>query len=86
MIETVLSLIGDNQPWWFWALAALLPLCALLFVREFLCWFWKINHALRRLDRLEKRISGLQLGTEDVSPKKRSPVSPAVSSVQKASE
>lgn len=71
MLDTVLALIGENQPWWFWAAAALVPICVLIFVREFMCWFWKTNKVLRRLEKLEKRINGLELGTANVIPSKK---------------
>ena len=30
-----------------------------LLIREFLCWYWKINAALSRLDRIAGRLDGI---------------------------
>ncbi len=86
MLDTILGLIGENQPWWFWAAVALVPICVLIFVREFLCWFWKINKVLRRLDKLEKRLTGLELGTADVTPVKRTSTAAKTSNSEHSSK
>lgn len=37
-------------------LLSLIPLCVALFVREVLCWFYKVNGLLRRINRLEAHL------------------------------
>ncbi len=50
------SFMSGGQPWWVYAVALLVPICVMFTVREFFCWFWKINTLVGRLERLEKSI------------------------------
>ena len=75
MLEKLYSVLGDNfDPSQFSGLLSgeisttsiillsLVPLCIALFVRELLCWFYKVNGVIRRINRLEtqlKRIADL---------------------------
>ena len=57
--DRILSLI-PAQPWWVYALLILLPLFFLLALREFVCWFWKINRTVDSLERLEITLKELR--------------------------
>lgn len=35
---------------------ALVPICLALFIRELVCWFYKVNGFLRRLNRIENQL------------------------------
>jgi hypothetical protein len=56
MIDQVLNSIPSDQPVWVYALVALIPFCMMLALREFVCWFWKLNALVSRLDRIEKSV------------------------------
>jgi hypothetical protein len=63
-------------------LLGVVPICIALFIRELVCWFYKVNGFLRRLNRIEtqlKRVAdvlelnALQNGS---TPKESSPIEP----------
>ncbi len=56
-VQQLLNLMGVTaQPWWVYLLIALIPLCILVSIREFTCWFWKINKIVDCLERIEERL------------------------------
>lgn len=59
------SFITGGQPWWVYAVAALVPICMLIAVREFACWFWKINKLVNRIERVENALKSLDGGAAD---------------------
>ncbi len=71
MIEQILNAIPSDQPVWVYALAALIPFCMLLALREFVCWFWKLNALVSRLDRIERALLKLESGSIESSSSKR---------------
>ena len=50
----------EGAPWWAYVLAVIAPICMLLGFRESMCWFWKVNALVSRLDKIEKRIAYMQ--------------------------
>ncbi len=48
--------LGEHQPMWLIALAALIPFCILLFLREIACWFWKVNQINSNLRKIERHL------------------------------
>ena len=57
--EILQSFMSGSQPWWVYAVALLIPICVMFTIREFFCWFWKINALVSRLDRLERGLKEL---------------------------
>lgn len=64
VLENLLKLPLDSQPWWVYALMALVPICVLITIREFFCWFWKINKLISRLERIDKNLRNLKIGSD----------------------
>jgi len=50
----------DGAPWWAYVLIVVAPICMLLGFRESMCWFWKVNTLVSRLERIEKRLAYMQ--------------------------
>jgi len=49
----------QNQPTWVYALILIIPFCMALSFREFMCWFWKANKVVNRLDRIDRSLQEL---------------------------
>ena len=75
--DRILQLIEQaNQPWWVYALILLIPLCLMISVREFACWFWKLNKIVDRLERIETKLGALAVEgnqSREAAKKKTSP-------------
>ena len=56
---------SGGYPWWVYALLVLFPLIGMISAREALCWFWKINKVVDRLERIEARLHSIQLAGTD---------------------
>lgn len=64
--------LASGADWWVYLLIALAPICMLLAFREGMCWFWKVNTLVNRLDRIEKRLAKLDTSPPP-SPKQKIP-------------
>ncbi len=62
--EIIKQFLTTQQPWWIYALLGLVPVCILISIREFSCWFWKVNKIVGRLDRIEKQLRNSRLGSQ----------------------
>src|SRR4051812_12852101 len=51
------QVMGHGHRWLTLAMLILIPLSIIIFVRELMCWFYKANKILRRLERLERKIN-----------------------------
>jgi hypothetical protein len=60
LLDEVLRLIQSaQQPWWIYLLVFLVPLCILISMREFFCWFCKINKIVSRLEAIAAKLENL---------------------------
>ena len=50
----------QNQPTWVYILVVVIPFCMALSFREFMCWFWKLNKVVSRLERIDKSLRQLE--------------------------
>lgn len=68
MIEDFLaSFVSGQEQWWVYCLALFLPLCVFLSIREAICWFFKVNKLVNRLERIERAILDGRLPSDSVS-------------------
>jgi hypothetical protein len=60
LLDELLRLIQSaQQPWWIYLLVVLVPLCILISMREFFCWFCKINKIVSRLEVIAAKIENM---------------------------
>jgi len=57
--QSVQELI-QNQPTWVYILILIIPFCMALSFRELMCWFWKVNKVVGKLERIDKSLQKLE--------------------------
>lgn len=69
LIETIKGLssgLFQDSPWWLYALIALIPVSITLAIREGLCWFWKTNAQIKRLDKIARTLEKISLQLPEI--------------------
>ena len=59
-IAALVDLFKNDPPWWIYLVVVLIPLCVVLFIREFSCWFFKLNKMLASIKKLELKLEKLE--------------------------
>lgn len=70
LLDELLRIIQSaQQPWWIYAAIVLVPLCILISMREFFCWFCKINKIVNRLEVISARLENMSSPLNTVNSK-----------------
>jgi len=59
ILDRIIDLFLKEHPWWIYVLSVIIPLCVLITIREIMCWFWKTNKMVRRLNKIERQLDQL---------------------------
>jgi hypothetical protein len=61
------AIITGEAPLWIYLVLTLIPICILVTIREMFCWFFKVNRTLRKVSKLDKRLTVLIASIEEMN-------------------
>lgn len=77
ILELLIQRFGADSAWWIYAIAAAIPLCVLLALREFICWFFKFNKMIHLLERIDGELEETKERAKNIESAKVMPIKKA---------